>query len=188
MLTIRCRNHFFSSLLFLPLLLLLFFLLESAVRITHVPTGTVAACQAQRSQHRNKAAAMELLRAKLAQRVADENAAVRSAARGEQKSISWGGQQARSYVLTPYQLVKDHRFVATSPRPSCKGGGSQSATLPICASPEIVKTTAAEVSGHAVGDLLEGGEALESLLSAVLQSHAAAVSETAIRKERRVLS
>lgn len=82
---------------------------ESAVRLTHLPTGLVATCQRERSQHRNKASAMKLLTAKIAKREADARLAERSTDRAAQEQISWGGQQVRSYVLSPYQLVKDAR-------------------------------------------------------------------------------
>jgi peptide chain release factor 2 len=81
---------------------------ESAVRITHLPTGIVVNCQNERSQHRNREVAMSVLRAKLydlARRQAEEKMAQEV---GERKKIEWGSQ-IRSYVLAPYRLVKDHR-------------------------------------------------------------------------------
>ena len=81
---------------------------ETAVRITHIPTGTVAASQNQRSQHQNKATAMTLLLSKLyAQRV-DEQRAEMERFYGDKGSISWGNQ-IRSYVFQPYRMVKDLR-------------------------------------------------------------------------------
>jgi len=81
---------------------------ETAVRITHLPTGTVAASQSQRSQHQNRATAMKMLLSKLyAQRV-DEQKAEMERFYGEKGSISWGNQ-IRSYVLQPYRMVKDLR-------------------------------------------------------------------------------
>jgi len=81
---------------------------ETAVRITHIPTGTVAASQNQRSQHQNKATAMTLLISKLyAQRV-DEQRAEMERFYGDKGSISWGNQ-IRSYVFQPYRMVKDLR-------------------------------------------------------------------------------
>jgi peptide chain release factor 2 len=81
---------------------------DSAVRITHLPTGIVAACQNERSQLQNKAVAMRILKARLAdlerQRRQEEMAAIR----GERKAVDFGSQ-IRSYVLAPYQMVKDHR-------------------------------------------------------------------------------
>jgi peptide chain release factor 2 len=81
---------------------------DSAVRLTHHPTGIVVSCQNERSQHRNKEVAMSILRAKLydlARREADERMQQEV---GEKKKIEWGNQ-IRSYVLAPYRLVKDHR-------------------------------------------------------------------------------
>ena len=81
---------------------------ETAVRITHIPTGTVAASQNQRSQHQNRATAMTLLLSKLyAQRV-DEQRAEMERFYGEKGSVSWGNQ-IRSYVFQPYRMVKDLR-------------------------------------------------------------------------------
>jgi len=81
---------------------------SSAVRITHVPTNIVATCQSERSQHRNKATAMKLLRAKLYDLKMQERQKQIDAERGDQSEIAWGSQ-IRSYVLQPYQMVKDHR-------------------------------------------------------------------------------
>ena len=81
---------------------------SSAVRITHVPTGIVVQCQNERSQHKNKAMAMKLLRAKLYDACEKQRQAELAAQRGKQEEIAWGSQ-IRSYVLQPYQMVKDHR-------------------------------------------------------------------------------
>ncbi len=88
---------------------------ESAVRITHNPTGIVVQCQNERSQMQNKATAMKMLKAKLAQRYQEEQEAKLSASI-EKKKIEWGSQ-IRSYVLHPYKMVKDHRTKIESPQP-----------------------------------------------------------------------
>ena len=81
---------------------------DSAVRITHLPTGIVVACQTERSQHMNKATALRVLRAKLYEREMQEREAKASEISGEKKEIGWGSQ-IRSYVLHPYKMVKDLR-------------------------------------------------------------------------------
>lgn len=81
---------------------------ESAVRITHIPTGTVVASQAQRSQLKNREQAMGMLKAKLHQLEVDKKAQEAASLRGEQQEIGWGSQ-IRSYVFHPYSMVKDHR-------------------------------------------------------------------------------
>jgi len=81
---------------------------DSAVRITHLPTGIVVQCQAERSQHRNREMAMRLLRARLYQYLKAEREKSREELEAEKKEIAFGSQ-IRSYVLHPYTLVKDHR-------------------------------------------------------------------------------
>jgi len=81
---------------------------DSAVRLTHVPTGTVVQCQNERSQTQNKAVAMQLLRSKLIELEERKRAEQMAKARGEMKDVAWGSQ-IRSYVMAPYTLVKDHR-------------------------------------------------------------------------------
>ena len=81
---------------------------SSAIRITHIPTGTVVQCQNERSQFQNKDKAMQMLKAKLHLLKQEANAEKLSDIRGEVKEIGWGNQ-IRSYVLQPYTLVKDHR-------------------------------------------------------------------------------
>jgi peptide chain release factor 2 len=81
---------------------------ESAIRITHLPTGIVVACQTDRSQHRNRATAMEMLRARLYEAELQKREAAASAVESAKTDIGWG-HQIRSYVLAPFQLVKDLR-------------------------------------------------------------------------------
>jgi peptide chain release factor 2 len=90
---------------------------DSAVRITHMPTGVIVACQNERSQHKNRATAMKMLKARLYER----ELAIREAAAADVEAgktdIGWG-HQIRSYVLQPYQLVKDLRTGKTSTAPA----------------------------------------------------------------------
>ncbi|TPG39587.1 peptide chain release factor 2 [Sphingomonas koreensis] len=90
---------------------------DSAVRITHLPTGIVVQCQNQRSQHKNKAEAYSQLRAKLYERELQEREAAANAENATKTDIGWG-HQIRSYVLQPYQMVKDLRTGVTSTSPS----------------------------------------------------------------------
>jgi peptide chain release factor 2 len=81
---------------------------ESAIRITHVPSGIIVACQTDRSQHRNRAMAMEMLKARLYEAELQRREAVSAAQEDAKTEIGWG-HQIRNYVLAPYQLVKDLR-------------------------------------------------------------------------------
>jgi peptide chain release factor 2 len=81
---------------------------DSAIRITHLPTGIVVTCQNERSQHQNRARAMQILEAKLAERARAQRQAEMDALSGKRSDNAWGSQ-IRSYVQAPYQLVKDHR-------------------------------------------------------------------------------
>ena len=81
---------------------------ESAVRITHMPTGIVVQCQNERSQHKNRSAAMRVLRSRIYDHRKAEQDAKTAAAAAAKKKIEWGSQ-IRSYVLAPYRLVNDHR-------------------------------------------------------------------------------
>ncbi len=81
---------------------------SSAVRLTHLPTGIVVACQVERSQHQNREVAMNMLRSKLVEIKEREHLDKIADIKGEQKEIAWGSQ-IRSYVFMPYTMVKDHR-------------------------------------------------------------------------------
>lgn len=81
---------------------------DSAVRITHLPTGIVVQCQDERSQHSNRDKAMKLLRAKLLEQKLRQQEEEMAELRGDQQEIGWGSQ-IRSYVFQPYRLIKDHR-------------------------------------------------------------------------------
>jgi peptide chain release factor 2 len=89
---------------------------DSAVRITHVPSGIIVACQTQRSQHKNRAEAMSMLKARLYEAELRKREEAASAEHAAKTDIGWG-HQIRSYVLQPYQLVKDLRTGVTSPTP-----------------------------------------------------------------------
>jgi len=84
---------------------------DSAVRLTHLPTGIVVACQNERSQHQNRDVAMKLLKAQLAEKYRQEQEEKVAEIKGEQREIAWGSQ-IRSYVFCPYTMVKDHRTEA----------------------------------------------------------------------------
>ena len=90
---------------------------DSAVRITHLPTGIVVQCQNQRSQHKNRAEAMSQLRSRLYERELQEREEAANAENASKTDIGWG-HQIRSYVLQPYQMVKDLRTGVTSSSPS----------------------------------------------------------------------
>ena len=86
---------------------------ESAVRLTHIPTGIAVVCQAERSQHKNKAEAWRMLRAKLYEMELKKRDAIAAAEQAAKTDIGWG-HQIRSYVLQPYQMVKDLRTGVTT--------------------------------------------------------------------------
>jgi peptide chain release factor 2 len=90
---------------------------ESAIRLTHIPTNIVVFCQNDRSQHRNRAQAWDMLRARLYELEIRKREAIAVAAQAARTEIGWG-HQIRSYVLQPYQMVKDLRTGVTSPTPA----------------------------------------------------------------------
>jgi len=81
---------------------------DSAIRITHIPTGIIVACQAERSQHKNRATAMQMLKARMYEQELEKREAASNAEMAAKTEIGWG-HQIRSYVLQPYQMVKDLR-------------------------------------------------------------------------------
>lgn len=81
---------------------------DSAIRITHIPTGIVVTCQNERSQHKNRATAMKILRARLYEKQLEEKRLEAEKVNAEKKDIAWGSQ-IRSYVFQPYSMIKDHR-------------------------------------------------------------------------------
>jgi peptide chain release factor 2 len=90
---------------------------ESAIRLTHIPTGIIVACQTDRSQHRNRATAMQMLKAKMYEAELKKREALSAAVEAGKTDIGWG-HQIRSYVLAPYQLVKDLRTGAETGNPA----------------------------------------------------------------------
>ncbi len=90
--------------------------LETAVRVTHIPTNTAVAVQSERSQAQNKEKAMQILKSRLAKLMEDKKVAELEQLRAESREIEWGSQ-IRSYVLNPYKQVKDHRTGIESSQP-----------------------------------------------------------------------
>nr|WP_201728644.1 peptide chain release factor 2 [Acidocella sp. C78] len=101
---------------------------ESAIRITHVPSGIVVACQNDRSQHRNRATAMEMLKSRLYEMELQKREEVAAASESAKRDIGWG-HQIRSYVLAPYQLVKDLRTNVESGNPDAVLNGDLDAFM-----------------------------------------------------------
>jgi peptide chain release factor 2 len=101
---------------------------ESAIRITHLPTGIVVACQTDRSQHRNRATAMAMLKARLYEAELQRREAAAAVQESSKTDIGWG-HQIRSYVLAPYQLVKDLRTGVEKGNPDAVLGGDLDAFM-----------------------------------------------------------
>ncbi|MDE2447182.1 MAG: peptide chain release factor 2 [Alphaproteobacteria bacterium] len=117
---------------------------DSAVRITHMPTGIIVACQAERSQHKNRATALKMLKARLYERELQMKQEKVDAANAKKTDIGWG-HQIRSYVLQPYQLVKDLRTGFTSTNPTAVLGGELDDF--------IQASLASKIHGNAPGDV-----------------------------------
>ncbi len=117
---------------------------DSAVRITHNPSGIVVQCQAQRSQHKNKAEAWDMLRARLYEKELAERQAEADATEATKSDIGWG-HQIRSYVLAPYQMVKDTRTGHESSNPSAVLDGDLD--------PFIQASLSSQIKGHEDSDI-----------------------------------
>jgi peptide chain release factor 2 len=118
---------------------------DSAVRITHIPTGIVVQCQNDRSQHRNRAAAMQMLRARLYEQEMQRREAEARAEHEAKSDIGWG-HQIRSYVLHPYQMVKDLRTSVETSNPQAVLDGDLDSFL------------AAALAARATGQRVKDGE------------------------------
>ena len=106
---------------------------DSAVRITHLPTGIVVQCQNERSQSANKQTAMRVLKARLVERAEEEREAMMAKERGGAADTGFGGESIRSYVLHPYQLVKDAVPATRSEtRRACSTGTSTRSSTSTC--------------------------------------------------------
>jgi peptide chain release factor 2 len=118
---------------------------DSAVRITHVPTGIVVACQSERSQHKNRATAWSMLRARLYEMELQKKQEKLDVANAQKADIGWG-HQIRSYVLQPYQLVKDLRTGAQSTNPAAVLDGDIDAFINASLSQRVHGGTATNVA------------------------------------------
>lgn len=118
---------------------------DSAVRITHIPSGIVVGCQQERSQHKNKAKAWDMLRARLYEVELKKREEKANAVAASKTDIGWG-HQIRSYVLQPYQLVKDLRTGATSTSPSDVLDGDLDAFMEASLAQRVYGTTIGDVS------------------------------------------
>ena len=114
---------------------------DSAVRITHVPSGVVVQCQAERSQHKNRAKAWEMLRSRLYEIELEKREAAANATEATKTDIGWG-HQIRSYVLQPYQLVKDLRTGTESTAPQDVLDGALTPFMEAALAQRVYGTTA----------------------------------------------
>lgn len=110
---------------------------DSAVRITHIPTGKVVQCQSQRSQHANRQHAMKMLNSVLYKLEMDKKSAEKKEMESGKKSNEWGSQ-IRSYILHPYNLVKDHRTGVENPRPENVLNGDIDTFIEMCLKQQIL--------------------------------------------------
>ncbi len=113
---------------------------ESAIRITHIPTGIVVACQTDRSQHRNRATAMQMLKAKMYEAELQRREAASAVVEANKSDIGWG-HQIRSYVLAPYQLVKDLRTNVETGNPGAVLNGDLDAFMAAALAARVGATT-----------------------------------------------
>ncbi|MFT8464675.1 peptide chain release factor 2 [Acetobacter persici] len=120
---------------------------DSAIRITHIPTGIVVACQTDRSQHRNRATAMQMLRARMYEVELQKREAAAAATEAAKTDIGWG-HQIRSYVLAPYQMVKDLRTNVETGNPAAVLDGDLDAFM-AAALAARVGATRSEASANA---------------------------------------
>jgi peptide chain release factor 2 len=118
---------------------------DSAVRITHIPTGIVVACQNERSQHKNRATAWTMLRARLYEMQLQQKQEKVDAANAQKTEIGWG-HQIRSYVLQPYQLVKDLRTGTQSTNPAAVLDGDIDAFIDAALAQRILGAPAKEIA------------------------------------------
>jgi len=118
---------------------------DSAVRITHIPTGIVVACQNERSQHKNRATAWAMLRARLYEMQLQQKQEKVDAANAQKTEVGWG-HQIRSYVLQPYQLVKDLRTGTQSTNPAAVLDGDIDAFIDAALAQRILGAPAKEIA------------------------------------------
>jgi peptide chain release factor 2 len=119
---------------------------ESAIRITHMPTGIIVACQTDRSQHRNRATAMQMLKAKMYEAELQKREAASALVEAAKTDIGWG-HQIRSYVLAPYQMVKDLRTNIETGNPDAVLNGDLDAFMAASLAQRVGATRSASQAG-----------------------------------------